>query len=79
MESKVIPIKHGTEDNYKEAYANLDTETIEDVPWDEGPSNAFYGSEGAKPRSCGIGNPAYEENYAKIDWGRKEEEDAEEN
>ena len=43
---KCIPIKHGGPQANVEAYANLEDGTVEDVSWNEGPSDKFYGATG---------------------------------
>ena len=75
-QSRTIAIKHGTEHNYKEAFANLDSGEVEDVNWDKGPSNKLYNGSGAAGKGSHprhINKRKFKKNYDKIDWHREED------
>jgi len=73
MVNKVIPIKHGTLTNSIEAYADLENGEVEDVSWDEGPSNEFYAASGTIMSMST--NENYRANYDKIFRHDEEEDD----
>ena len=65
---KCIPIKHGGPNANVEAYADLEHGTVEECPWDKGPSDKFYGDTGhiqSRPYTEQGG-----QNYDRINWDK---------
>ena len=68
QKDKCIPIRHGSPNANEEAYANLETGKVEDISWNKGPSDKFYGETGhimSRPYS-----EQARRNYDKIKWDR---------
>lgn len=73
MGNNVIAIKHGSLTENIEAYADIENGKVEDVDWDDGPSNEFYAAAG-NIRSM-PNNENYEKGYDEINWHHEEEDE----